>query len=56
MFFRSISHNLPGHVVMEYDPGGCVLDAMKFVQKSGSVTAYKVRSQGHATADRQLHH
>jgi hypothetical protein len=56
MFFRNVRNHLPGHLVMAYDPAGRGFDAMKFVQKSGSVPAYKDTSQGHATADRQLHH
>jgi len=56
MFFRNVRNHLPGHVVMANDPAGREFDAMKFVQKSGSVPAYKDTSQGHATADRQLHH
>lgn len=56
MFFRNVRNHLPGHVVMLYDPADGGLDALKFVQKSGSACAYKDTSQGHATADRQLHH
>ena len=56
MFFRNVRNHLRDHVVMVYDPADRGLDALKFVQKSGSVTAYKDTSQGQATADRQLHH
>lgn len=56
MFCRNVRNHLPGHVVTVYDPAGRGLDALKFAHKSGSVPAYKDTSQGHATADRQLHH
>jgi hypothetical protein len=56
MYFRNVSSHLPGHVVMIYDPADCGLDASQFVQNSGSVSTHKDTSQGHATAERQLHH